>query len=98
MKDRDPMEDAPELAKALIRRFGHTDGHFYAFARAHPHVHHGAVGDDYDRLYWAKVAMHIRRANEAHERARRERELAALRQRMTHPDPRAESRKHRKNP
>lgn len=103
MKDRDPMEDAPELAKALLRHFGVRlrdieRAHHYAFARAHPHQHFGAVGDEYDRLYWAKVVMHLERAYYARQRTLRARELAVLRRRLTHPDPRAESRKHRKNP
>lgn len=70
--------DAPELARALVRRFGFELGHLYAFARHHPHVHHGAVGDEHTRLEWGRVVAQIERAYARHLRAEQGRERKQL--------------------
>lgn len=72
------FSDAPALARALIKRYGHEWAHFYAYARAHSHEHHGAVGDWRSRLEWGRVVSRIQADHDRAERQRLEAERRAL--------------------
>lgn len=77
------MSEERAVARMLLRLAGPEQGHLYAFARAHPYEHFGAVGDQHSRLYWRRVVRWIERLEQTAERRRQAGYQYRMRKRIT---------------